>query len=67
MAINNLEFRSQLTDGLDKKLHKSAFHTASPYQLLLHNQRYYLMARNEYWKDVVFYRLDAQTRRSQAG
>ena len=25
--------------GLDKKLHKSAFHTASPYQLLLHNQR----------------------------
>ncbi len=47
--------------GLDKKLHKSAFHTASPYQLLLHNQRYYLMARNEYWKDVVFYRLDRIT------
>lgn len=47
--------------GLDKRLHKSAFHTASPYQLLLHNQRYYLMARNEYWKDVVFYRLDRIT------
>lgn len=47
--------------GLDKKLHKSAFHTASPYQLLLHNQRYYLMARNEYWKDVVFYRIDRIT------
>ena len=47
--------------GLDKKLHKSAFHTASPYQLLLHNQRYYLMARNERWKDVAFYRLDRIT------
>lgn len=47
--------------GIDKKLHKSAFHTASPYQLLLHNQRYYLMAYNEYWKNVVFYRLDRIT------
>lgn len=45
----------------DKKLHKSASHFASPYQLFLHNQRYYLMARNEYWKDVVFYRLDRIT------
>lgn len=44
--------------GLDKKLHKTAAHTVSPYQMLLHNQRYYLMARNERWGDMTFYRLD---------
>ena len=44
--------------GADKKLHKTHVHTASPYQLILHNQRYYLMARNEYWKNMAYYRLD---------
>ena len=44
--------------GVDKKLHKSAFHKASPYQLILHNQRYYLMALNERWHNMGFYRLD---------
>ncbi len=47
--------------GADKKLHKSRTHTASPYQLILHNQRYYLMARNEYWKNMAYYRLDRIT------
>lgn len=45
----------------DKKLHKTHTHTASPYQLILHNQRYYLMARNEYWKNMAYYRLDRIT------
>ena len=45
----------------DKKLHKTHTHKASPYQLILHNQRYYLMAKNEEWGDVAFYRLDRIT------
>lgn len=44
--------------GMDKKLHKTHTHQASPYQLILHNQRYYLMALNEYWKNITYYRLD---------
>ena len=44
--------------GADKKLHKTCVHYASPYQLILHNQRYYLMARNELWKNMAYYRLD---------
>ncbi len=44
--------------GLDKKLHKSSEQRVSPYQMILHNQRYYLMAYNEDWGDMVFHRLD---------
>lgn len=44
--------------GVDKKLHKSSQQTVSPYQLILHNQRYYLMAYNEYWGNMSFHRLD---------
>ncbi len=47
--------------GADKKLHFTKRHTASPYQLILHNQRYYLMALNEKWKDITYYRLDRIT------
>ena len=50
--------------GADKKLHKTRMHHASPYQLILHNQRYYLMARNEYWKNMAYYRLDRITNMS---
>jgi predicted DNA-binding transcriptional regulator YafY len=32
--------------GTDKKLHPSKQHTASPYQMILHNQHYYLIACN---------------------
>lgn len=44
--------------GADKKLHYTSAHTASPYQLVLHNQRYYLMALNERWHNIGYYRLD---------
>ena len=50
--------------GLDKKLHRTCTHRASPYQLILHNQRYYLMARNEYWKNMAYYRVDRITNMS---
>ena len=44
--------------GIDKKLHRSSTQYVSPYQMILHNQRYYLMAFSEYWKNITFYRLD---------
>lgn len=47
--------------GLDKKLHRSAIHVASPYQMILHNQRYFLMAYQEKWKHVSYFRLDRIT------
>ena len=50
--------------GVDKKLHKTRTHQASPYQLIMHNQRYYLMAKNEYWKNIAYYRLDRITNMS---
>lgn len=47
--------------GADKRLHKSAAHTASPYQMILHNQHYYLMALNEKWRNIGYYRMDKIT------
>ena len=47
--------------GVDRKMHRTATHYASPYQLILHNQRYYLMARNEKWGNMAFFRLDRIT------
>ena len=47
--------------GVDKKLHKSATHLVSPYQMILHNQRYYLMGYNEKWNHIQYYRLDRIT------
>ncbi len=47
--------------ALDKKLHKSADHIVSPYQLLLHNQRYYLMAQDDKWKNLAYHRVDKIT------
>ena len=44
--------------GIDKKFHKTANHQVSPYQLIIHNQRYYLMAQNEKYKSLIYYRLD---------
>ncbi len=44
--------------GIDKKLHKSSTQEVSPYMMILHNQRYYLMAYSEYWGNMVFHRLD---------
>ena len=47
--------------GIDKKLHKSSYQRVTPYQLILHNQRYYLMGYNGYWGNMVFHRLDRIT------
>ena len=47
--------------GIDKKLHRSSYQVVSPYQLILHNQRYYLMAYSEYWGNMVFHRIDRIT------
>ena len=44
--------------GVDAKLHKSSFQRISPYQLILHNQRYYLMGYSEYWGNMTFHRMD---------
>ncbi len=50
--------------GADKKLHKSSFQRVSPYQMILHNQHYYLMAYSDYWGNIVFHRLDKITNMS---
>jgi len=47
--------------GIDKKLHRTTTHIASPYQLILHNQRYYLMSQNEHWHNTAYYRVDRIT------
>lgn len=47
--------------GTDLKLHKSSHQIVSPYRMILHNQRYYLMAYSEYWGNMVFHRLDRIT------
>ena len=47
--------------GVDKKLHKTSFQRISPFQLILHNQRYYLMGYSSYWGDVTYHRLDRIT------
>ena len=47
--------------GADKQLHQTSHPRVSPYQLILHNQRYYLMARHERFEKVNFYRLDRIT------
>lgn len=47
--------------GMDKKLHKSSFQRVSPYQLILHNQRYYLMGYSPFWDHMVYHRMDRIT------
>ena len=47
--------------GADKKLHRTSRQTLSPYQMILHNQRYYLMGYNEKWQEVRYYRMDRIT------
>ena len=47
--------------GQDKQLSKSSFQRITPYQLILHNQRYYVLGYSTYWKDMVFHRLDRLT------
>lgn len=47
--------------GTDKKLHRTSSHKASPYQLILHNQHYYLVFLSEKWKNLGHFRLDKIT------
>lgn len=47
--------------GADKKLHRTAGHTVSPYLTVLHDRRYYLMAFNEKWRHITYFRLDRIT------
>ena len=44
--------------GIDGKLHKTSQQYVSPYQMILSNQRYYLMAYSDYWGNMVSHRLD---------
>ena len=44
--------------GPDKKLHKSSEHTVSPYQMMLQNQHYYLMAYTETYRKISYFRMD---------
>ena len=44
--------------GADKKLHVSSHQRGTPYLLILHNQRYYLMSLNEKFKTVFYNRVD---------
>lgn len=46
---------------IDKKLHPAFDHEVSPYQLILNNQRYYLMGCNMKFGSVTYYRLDRIT------
>ena len=47
--------------GADKKLHETSNQRVTPYQMILRNQRYYLIACNEKWKNLGHYRLDRIT------
>lgn len=47
---------------VDGKLQKSSFQRLSPYHLILHNQRYYIMGYSDYWKHIVFHRVDRITK-----
>lgn len=42
----------------NKNLVKSSQQIVSPYQIILHNQRYYLMAYSEFWKNMCYHRLE---------
>ncbi len=45
----------------DKELHKTVSHKESPYRLISHNQRYYLMYGSEKYKNIGFIRVDKIT------
>lgn len=47
--------------GADKKLRKTSSHTAIPYQLILHNQHYYLVLLSEKWQKICHFRVDKIT------
>ena len=44
--------------GTDKKMRVISEHIVSPYQMILKNQRYYLMSHSQKWDDITFFKLD---------
>ena len=42
----------------DMEMHRGKEHEVSPYQFIFHNQRYYLVAKDEKKGDMVHYRVD---------
>lgn len=66
IADEAIETAKQITFHYNKfdetaRLKKTYRQIVSPYQMILHNQRYYLMAYNEYWRNMAFYRMDKIT------
>lgn len=49
--------------GIDKKLHKKSNNKriVNPYQMILHNQRYYLVGNDSRYNDLIFYRISKIT------
>ena len=47
--------------GADGDLRKTSLQRVTPYRILLHNHRYYLLGYNKYWKSTVYHRLDRIT------
>ena len=47
--------------GADRKLHRTSHQHHTPYLLILHNQRYYLMSLNEKFKTLSYCRVDRIT------
>ena len=48
--------------GVDKKQHKSSFKKATPYQLILHNQRYYLVMLDEKYNNMSYLRVEKMSK-----
>lgn len=48
--------------GLDKEKHRSSVKKASPYQLVLHNQRYYLVMFDDKFDNISYLRVDKMSR-----
>ncbi|MBQ7600297.1 MAG: WYL domain-containing protein [Clostridia bacterium] len=44
--------------GPDKELHGKRSHTVSPYLMLVHNQRYYLMGKSDQFPDMSYFRVN---------
>ena len=56
--MNNVQIRfDYYVYGIDTKLHKAGTYTVSPYNIILHDQQYYLMATSESRKVMSFYRI----------
>lgn len=56
--MNNVQIRfDYYVYGVDKKLHRSGVYVVSPYNIILQDQQYYLMATDEKRKVMSFYRI----------